>query len=680
MATTIEYYQKAVNDYEDQVRDYGAELAFANEQVDNANKSLTELRAQRSTVSPGSPEQAELLEKINNTLSRRNDLEVRQQNAFNSLQTAQSSLTQARADLARVSQGEPAPAPPTPAAAAADPETRATETRVISTDNQVVDNFQANPQTDPGEVPGVTVSDRLQTDPGEVPGVTAYGSSYVEDTGGVPTRTLADPTPVAAPAVDPFEVDGADIGATEDEFAGDGYGFVYNEDGELVPADSVATEEAVTEPEPLDDGFSPYGEPDDEPEPVEGNQPEPVNENPWAGRDAEKAAAWEQLTPEDQRWLGDGDPTDEIILSRAPNRGQPRSAVDGVENIEPEAPVDYSVTFEDGFDWVIIDNTTGNFVETGFATQAEADARLAELTGDAVGYQGETTPDDIADVGDDEEAATTQAATDRARAQAAINQQRKQANQGDWRIKLRLAPGSNYLYNDPGISSDGILYPLKVTDGVVFPYVPIINTVYGTNYNSYDLTHSNYRGYFYQNSYIDEVAIQATFTAQDTSEANYLLAVIHFFRSVTKMFYGQDADRGQPPPLVFLQGLGEYQYNLHPCLVRSFTYNLPNDVDYIRARSVQVDGTNLLARRDRQTSPGGPNFLSNTRLAASGLNSGGLQPPPSPPTLGISSPTYVPTKMEISLSLLPTQTREQVSQQFSLKKFASGDLVKSGFW
>jgi hypothetical protein len=66
---------------------------------------------------------------------------------------------------------------------------------------------------------------------------------------------------------------------------------------------------------------------------------------------------------------------------------------------------------------------------------------------------------------------------------------------------------------------------------------------YKANYQPYDLTHSNYRGYFYKNSAIDAINLRGTFTAQDTTEANYLLAVIHFFRSVTKMFYGQDAER-----------------------------------------------------------------------------------------------------------------------------------------
>jgi hypothetical protein len=46
--------------------------------------------------------------------------------------------------------------------------------------------------------------------------------------------------------------------------------------------------------------------------------------NPWAGKDSEKAAAWAKLTPEDQAWLGNADPTDPFILRRAPNKGAAR--------------------------------------------------------------------------------------------------------------------------------------------------------------------------------------------------------------------------------------------------------------------------------------------------------------------------------------------------------------------
>ena len=270
--------------------------------------------------------------------------------------------------------------------------------------------------------------------------------------------------------------------------------------------------------------------------------------------------------------------------------------------------------------------------------------------------------------------------TANALAQPQLQQQQKQVNNGDWRVRLRLAAGSTYLYNDP---NPGILAPLANnggSGGVIFPYTPTISTQYKANYNAYDLTHSNYRGYFYQNSSVGEVRIQATFTAQDTFEANYLLAVIHFFRSVTKMFYGQDAQRGAPPPLVFLDGFGEYQFSKAPCVVQSFDYTLPADVDYIRALSPSVNGTNLQNRQNSQQVSANQTGASGYRLDNAGLSFGAVNSPPAPSTLQVNAPTYVPTKMEMSITLLPVQTRAQVSKQFSLKSYANGDLLKGGFW
>ena len=259
--------------------------------------------------------------------------------------------------------------------------------------------------------------------------------------------------------------------------------------------------------------------------------------------------------------------------------------------------------------------------------------------------------------------------------------QTKQANNGDWRVRLSLAPGADYLYN---ATPSGILQPLKNTGGVIFPYTPKITTSYNANYTPTDLTHSNYKNYFYQNSNVGEISIEAKFTAQDTNEAQYLLAVIHFFRSITRMFYGQDAQRGAPPPLVFLTGFGEYQFNQHPCVVSSFTYSMPDNVDYIRARSVNINGSNLLTRRDRQTSPTDPISGAIQRIAnlfsSQGISPGAIVNRPAPPTLGQNNPTYVPTSVDLSLRLLPMQSRRQVSQQFSLKGFANGDLIKGGFW
>jgi hypothetical protein len=146
-------------------------------------------------------------------------------------------------------------------------------------------------------------------------------------------------------------------------------------------------------------------------------------------------------------------------------------------------------------------------------------------------------------------AAVTRGLTNTAQNQSTLQTRQNTPAAADWRVRLRLAPNADYLYKISETNGGpGILAPLAVTDGVIFPYTPAIETSYQAKYNPYDLTHSNYRGYFYQNSSVENVTIKGTFTAQDTYEAAYLLAVIHFFKSVTKMFYGQDAQAGTPPP------------------------------------------------------------------------------------------------------------------------------------
>jgi hypothetical protein len=271
----------------------------------------------------------------------------------------------------------------------------------------------------------------------------------------------------------------------------------------------------------------------------------------------------------------------------------------------------------------------------------------------------------------------------KAKQQATLEARNNEAAAPDWRVRLQLAPGAQYLYKDP--SGPGILAPLFETDGVIFPYTPSIETSYTANYDKYDLTHSNYRGYFYKNSAVNDINIRGTFTAQDTNEADYMLAVIHFFRSVTRMFYGQDALRGAPPPLVYLSGFGQYQFNDHPCLVSNFSYSLPDSVDYIRAGAPNNYG-NLFSQRAKtggiSTNPIG---AALSRLTAAGVPKGAEPSAPSPSAISqnvnnITEATYVPTKIDINITLLPTNTRSQVSQQFSVKEFANGNLLKGGFW
>ncbi len=330
--------------------------------------------------------------------------------------------------------------------------------------------------------------------------------------------------------------------------------------------------------------------------------------------------------------------------------------------------------------WSVFDVQTGLAVVTGLSEQ---EAVLQAEDFNTVGTAEPrplpnilTTPEGVA-------AANDSIARQNALEQATIQSRYNQPGISDWRVRLQLAPGADYLYNS---NEPGILAPLAETRGVIFPYVPQIITGYKSNYENYNLIHSNFRGVYYKNSQVDDVQIRGIFTAQDTREAEYMLAVIHFFRSATKMFYGKDAERGTPPPLVYLTGYGDYQFSQHPCVISQFTYQLPDNVDYIRATNPNNYGENLLNRRTPvRASFGGGNLAGAVRLFNALIPKGALPETPSPGSVQQSvantqRSTYVPTRMELDIVLIPLQSREQISKQFSLKGFANGDLIKGGYW
>jgi len=265
-----------------------------------------------------------------------------------------------------------------------------------------------------------------------------------------------------------------------------------------------------------------------------------------------------------------------------------------------------------------------------------------------------------------------------------------QSKINDWRVKLTLAEGSNYLYNDP-TAKDGnhILKPLHDTKGIIFPYMPAISLSYRANYDPAEVTHSNYKLQFYRGSSVDDIQITADFTAQDTTEAKYLLAVIHFFRSVTKMFYGQDGSpvAGTPPPMCFLSGLGAYQFNKHPIVISSFSYSLPTDVDYIRTEAmIPWSGSGIGDANNKDNTPASsPNFFQKIRLKLSGIKPQAKPPQPvfksGSLTKASEENTYVPTKMQITLGAHVIVSRADISKNFSLKDYASGKLIKEkGIW
>jgi hypothetical protein len=253
----------------------------------------------------------------------------------------------------------------------------------------------------------------------------------------------------------------------------------------------------------------------------------------------------------------------------------------------------------------------------------------------------------------------------------------------DWRVRISLAPKADYLYM---AAEPGILAPLKETKGVIFPYTPTISVTYNAQYDTQDVTHSNYKMHNYRGSSVENITVTGDFTAQDITEANYMLAVIHFFRSSSKMFYGKDANRGTPPPLLYLTGHGQYQFDNHPMVLTGFTYTLPTDVDYINAYpggvQVGINGAQLTPYQPGGSSTtGGPvrSFLNSAmRLDFSGLMKGATSKSPvfAKPPVASNSVTRVPTKINISLTFMPIITRNAISNEFSLKDYASGKLLR----
>jgi hypothetical protein len=257
----------------------------------------------------------------------------------------------------------------------------------------------------------------------------------------------------------------------------------------------------------------------------------------------------------------------------------------------------------------------------------------------------------------------------------------------DWRVRISLAREADYLYKAK--PNPGILYPLVDTDGVVFPYTPTIQLTYNAKYDTNAPTHSNYTIHAYQGSSVEAISITGEFTAQSIYEANYLLAVIHFFRSATKMFYGQDANRGVPPPLLYLSGYGNYQFDHHPMVLQSFTYTLPPDVDYVDAYSkdtgepgITQNGISLsnFAKTGREIGKFAAlkDGVSRLLTGKTKLATGGKAVPSKFTSNGnmIDDVTRVPTKITIALTLLPIVTRNAISNKFSLKEYSTGKLLR----
>lgn len=150
--------------------------------------------------------------------------------------------------------------------------------------------------------------------------------------------------------------------------------------------------------------------------------------------------------------------------------------------------------------------------------------------------------------------------------------------------RIRISPKEGQMDEIYG-DEDSILFLLRETNGVFFPYTPMIDFSHKAEYSSMAPTHANTSYYSYTHTPAVQMTITGRFSAQNLAEAKYTLAAMHFFRTVTKMHFGkQEAEEGTaglPPPVLNLNGYGEFMFNNLSIIVQEFKMELPDNVDYI---------------------------------------------------------------------------------------------------
>ena len=218
--------------------------------------------------------------------------------------------------------------------------------------------------------------------------------------------------------------------------------------------------------------------------------------------------------------------------------------------------------------------------------------------------------------------------------------------------RIKIGNNTNVESNDvlgPNHPSN-LLFPLWSTRGVLFPYTPSLTSGNVAEYDQHQFIHSIYGYNAYIRSYPKPLSLQAEFTAQTNDEALYLLAVLQFFRSVTKSYFGLNPynKAGTPPPVLLFSYLGDYQYNNSPVIIKDFNYTYPADIDYVAVNT------------------------KNNQIYSENIGV-------SLPATGSSGYTYVPTHLSVSIEMDFQYIPLQIRNNFDLDKFRQGKLLNGGY-
>jgi hypothetical protein len=199
------------------------------------------------------------------------------------------------------------------------------------------------------------------------------------------------------------------------------------------------------------------------------------------------------------------------------------------------------------------------------------------------------------------------------------------AASNDWRVAITT---DFNIFNSP------LFKRLQTTGGVVFPYLPTISISTSANYTQIDPVHNNYPFQSYKSSQVNEISISGEFTCETAADAEYWIAATTFFKTATKMFFGLGANAGNPPIVCNLFGYGTSIFDNVPVVIKSFSVDLPPDVNYVNYN---------------------------------GINSNGA----------VKSNTWVPVLSTISITVMPIYNRERL-RRFSLEDYARGEPSKAG--
>lgn len=245
------------------------------------------------------------------------------------------------------------------------------------------------------------------------------------------------------------------------------------------------------------------------------------------------------------------------------------------------------------------------------------------------------------------------------------------APSNDWRVRLSLPTW-------PSFRTSPALAPLKDAGGFIFPYTPQITISQGAKYNALSPTHSNYNFQAYKNSDPGSIQISAPMYVEDAEQALYWIAGLHYLRSASKMFTGNDPKSGNPPPVVKLNAYGNYVFKNVPVVITQFQVTLDKDCDYIgcnvkgsAAGAVAGIADSLGGLADTFGLEGISNVSDLVGQAAGLLGTFGIGGSTS------GGVTHVPTKSTFTVTVQPVYSRQSV-KKFSLDMFVQGGYMSGG--